>query len=75
MCFLSKDFYFNAQVWGTVSDWVMIGVTAATAYYLYQTLQSQRETQDLQQKTTKSLRPLNMIILQQGHNQSGYSGT
>lgn len=37
------EFPFIAEVWGTVSDWVMVCVTAITAYYLYQTLQEQKE--------------------------------
>ncbi|SEL23514.1 hypothetical protein [Parapedobacter koreensis] len=46
-------FPFDANVWGTASDWVMIFVTAITAYYLYQSLKSQREIQLMQQKVTK----------------------
>lgn len=44
---------FDVNVWRTVSDWVMIFVTAITAYYLYQSLKSQREIQLMQQKVTK----------------------
>lgn len=33
---------FNSDVWGAVSDWVMIGVTAVTAYFLYHTLKAQQ---------------------------------
>jgi len=46
-------FPFEADVWGTASDWVMIFVTAITAFYLYQSLKSQREIQLMQQKVTK----------------------
>ena len=35
---------------GTVSDWIMIVVTIATAYYLYETLQSQKRVQRDQEK-------------------------
>src|SRR5690554_4717363 len=37
------EFPFIAEVWGTVSDWVMIFVTAITAYLLWNTLQEQKE--------------------------------
>lgn len=46
-------FPFSADVWGTASDWVIIIVTATTAYYLYQSLKSQRKIQRMQQKVTK----------------------
>lgn len=42
--------YFNPDVWGTVSDWFMVGVTSLTAYYLYKTLKSQKEVQTTQNK-------------------------
>jgi len=38
-----RKFPLEAEVWGTVSDWIMLLVTAITAYYLYQTLKSQQE--------------------------------
>jgi hypothetical protein len=41
---------FDVQVGGTVSDWCMVIVTAITAYYLYQTLKSQKEVQATQAK-------------------------
>jgi len=41
-------YYFEAQVWGTVSDWVMIAVTLATAVLLLLTLKSQKEVQRTQ---------------------------
>ncbi len=40
-------------MWGTISDWFMIGVTALTAYYLYKTLQSQKEVQRTQTELFK----------------------
>jgi hypothetical protein len=43
---------FQADVWGTFSDWIMIIVTGITAYYLYRTLQSQKEVSILQKKIT-----------------------
>lgn len=43
---------FIADVWGTVSDWVMIAVTGLTAYFLYKTLRSQTKIQKMQQKIT-----------------------
>ncbi|MDP9076163.1 MAG: hypothetical protein M3O71_01965 [Bacteroidota bacterium] len=36
-------FPFLSDVWGTVSDWVMIAVTTITAIFLYKTLKSQKE--------------------------------
>lgn len=41
---------FNSGVWGTMSDWVTILVTSVTAYYLYRTLQSQKNLNILQEK-------------------------
>lgn len=42
--------YFNPNIWGTVSDWSMVIITSVTAYYLYRTLQSQKEVQTTQSK-------------------------
>lgn len=44
---------FNADVWGTVSDWVMTVVTAITAIFLWLTLKSQSQVQKDQQEITK----------------------
>jgi hypothetical protein len=46
-------FYFNSDVWGTVSDWVMVSVTSITAYYLYQTLKAQKDVQRDQRTLTE----------------------
>lgn len=35
-------FPFSSDVWGRVSDWVIIAVTILTAYYLYHTLRAQQ---------------------------------
>jgi|GEM_PF-4439396 len=43
---------FQSEIWGTVSDWVMIFVTMVTAYYLYRTLQSQKIVQEAQSQIT-----------------------
>lgn len=43
---------FNADVWGTVSDWMIIAVTVVTAVFLYRTFASQQEIQKMQQKLT-----------------------
>lgn len=40
---------FQADVWGTVSDWIMILVTIITAGFLYFTLRSQQISLKLQQ--------------------------
>jgi hypothetical protein len=42
------DYSFDADIWGTVSDWVMIFVTFATAILLLLTLKSQKEVQQTQ---------------------------
>lgn len=44
---------FNAEVWGTVSDWMVIAITVVTAVYLYRTLKSQMEVQKMQQEITQ----------------------
>jgi Ca2+/Na+ antiporter len=41
---------FDPEIWGTVSDWLMVAVTTLTAYYLYKTLKSQKEVQTTQNK-------------------------
>jgi len=41
---------FNADTWGTVSDWFVALVTLVTAYYLYKTLKSQLKVQELGQQ-------------------------
>lgn len=43
-------FPFLSEVWGTVSDWVMIIVTGVTAYLLYKTLNAQKEVQLVQNR-------------------------
>jgi len=43
----------NAEVWGTVSDWVMVGVTGLTAFFLWKTLKSQLKVQEAQLKITQ----------------------
>lgn len=35
---------------GTISDWFMVIITTVTAYYLYKTLQSQKEVQQMQNR-------------------------
>ena len=39
---------FNPNIWGTVSDWTIILITAITAYFLYKTLKSQKDVQKTQ---------------------------
>jgi hypothetical protein len=46
-------FPFHADVWGTASEWVMIIVTTVTAYFLWKTLQSQKEVQETQNRFLK----------------------
>jgi len=50
---LSLIGFFPAEVLGTVPDWLMVIVTTVTAYYLYHTLKSQREVQQLQSELFK----------------------
>lgn len=45
---LHNIFFFSAEIWGTVSDWVMIVVTGISLYFLWKTLQSQLEVQSTQ---------------------------
>ncbi|TDS17263.1 hypothetical protein [Sphingobacterium paludis] len=44
---------FDPEIWGTVSDWMMIFVTLSTAVFLYVTLQSQKDVQRDQNKIFK----------------------
>jgi len=44
---------FNADVWGSVSDWAMVAVTFYTLRYLRDTLKSQKDVQSLQQENTR----------------------
>lgn len=44
------EYPFRTDVWGNVSDWVMITVTALTALFLWRTLRSQIDIQTLQTK-------------------------
>lgn len=52
--FDSDLFYFPflSSVWGSVSDWALILVTAFTLYFLRKTLKSQLKVQELQLKNT-----------------------
>jgi len=43
-------FRFQADVWGTVSDWAAVTVYAITGYLIYKTLKSQKEVQQTQNK-------------------------
>jgi hypothetical protein len=44
---------FNAEVWGTVSDWVIVILTFLTAVYLIRTFQGQKELFILQNNTNQ----------------------
>ena len=39
----SEDFYFNVDIWGTVSDWIMVLVTVLTALFLILTFKQQQK--------------------------------
>jgi hypothetical protein len=43
-----RYFPFKADVWGSFADWIMVGVTGLTAFFLYQTLKSQNVVQNAQ---------------------------
>jgi len=47
--FLVKAIYkydpFNPNVWGNVADWMMVIVTAITLFFIYKTLESQKDVQ------------------------------
>lgn len=43
---------FHFEVWGAVSDWIMVIVTTLTAIFLYYSLKSQRAVQKMQQSIT-----------------------
>jgi hypothetical protein len=38
----------DPTIWGTISDWVMVLVTVLTLFFLYRTLQSQKDVQKMQ---------------------------
>lgn len=42
----------SPEVWGSVSDWLNITVTAITLYFIYRTFRSQVEVQQMQLKVT-----------------------
>jgi|GEM_PF-5301439 len=44
---------FQSDVWGTVSDWIIVLVTACTGLFIYLTLRSQTKVQSLQQELLK----------------------
>jgi hypothetical protein len=47
------NYMLDINALGTVADWFMVAVTAITAFYLYKTLQSQKEVQNTQTKLFK----------------------
>lgn len=44
---------FDPNIWGHVSEWLMVIVTSLTAFYLYKTLKSQLEVQQIQNELLK----------------------
>lgn len=44
---------FQAEVWGTASDWLMIVITIASLWYIRNTLKSQQEVQRQQTQITE----------------------
>lgn len=51
-------FPFYAEIWGTVSDWIMILVTAFTAFYLVKTFRQQNSALEMERyRFSMSIRP------------------
>lgn len=51
-------FPFYVEIWGTVSDWIMIFVTAFTAIYLVKTFKQQNKVLEIERyRFTMSIRP------------------
>ena len=51
-------FQFDVEIWGTVSDWIMIFVTAFTAIYLVKTFKQQNKALEIERyRFTMSIRP------------------
>ena len=51
-------FQFDVEIWGTVSDWIMIFVTAFTAIYLVKTFKQQNKVLEIERyRFTMSIRP------------------
>jgi len=44
---------FNADTWGSVSDWLITGFTLGSIIFLWRTLTSQKKVQQLQQSLSK----------------------
>lgn len=55
------EFPFNADVWGTFSDWFMILVTATTAILLWLTFRSQKKSIEIQNETLREQQKINRI--------------
>lgn len=48
-----KNYPHDSEVWGSVSDWAMVLVTAVTAYFIWKTLNSQMDVQKVQNEMLK----------------------
>lgn len=57
---LSK-FPFKSEIWGTVSDWIMVIVTGFTAYYLVKSFEAQKINNSIQATTLKEQQKLTII--------------
>jgi len=44
---------FRADVWGTVSDWIIVLISTFTLFFLYHTLKSQRKATESQAEATR----------------------
>ncbi|MBU2060639.1 MAG: hypothetical protein KKH44_02170 [Bacteroidetes bacterium] len=49
-----RCFYFNVDIWGTVSDWAMVIITAVTFYFIFRSFQQQQNLYKLENMKFKS---------------------
>lgn len=61
------EYPFNVDIWGTVSDWVMVLVTAITFYFLYQSFKQQQVLSNYERiKFNSLIKP--SVVLELVHN-------
>lgn len=61
------EYPFNVDIWGTVSDWVMVLVTAITFYFLYQSFRQQQVLSNYERiKFNSLIKP--SVVLELVHN-------
>ncbi|MBE8712513.1 hypothetical protein [Sphingobacterium hungaricum] len=58
-------FWFNSNVWGTVSDWIMIIVTSITAVLLLKSFSAQKTSNEISYKNyRKTIRPYFSVTIE-----------